>query len=54
MIVKEKSCLTHLIAPYNHMTGLADEGRAADIFCLDFSKAFFRVSPNILFYKLMK
>lgn len=52
--VKEKSFLTNLIDCYNQRTGSVDERRAADIVCLGFSKAFFNVSPNILFFKPMK
>jgi len=35
------------------MTGLADEGRRADIVYLDFSKAFDTVSRKILIEKLL-
>ncbi|GAB0204823.1 mitochondrial enolase superfamily member 1 [Grus japonensis] len=31
---KGKSCLTHLIAFYDDMTGWVDEGRAVDVVCL--------------------
>ncbi|KAK4829071.1 hypothetical protein QYF61_002015 [Mycteria americana] len=34
---KGMSCLTNLITFYDEMTGLADEGRAVDIVCLDFT-----------------
>jgi len=37
---KGKSCLTNLIAFYNGMTGCVGEGRAVDVVCVDFSKAF--------------
>jgi len=33
---KEKSCLTHLLAFYDGMTGWVGEGRAVDVFCLYF------------------
>jgi len=44
--------LTSLIAFYKGMTGCVDEGRAVDVFFLDFSKAFDTVSKNILLGKL--
>ncbi|KAJ7402747.1 Coiled-coil and C2 domain-containing protein 2A [Pitangus sulphuratus] len=45
---KGKSCLTDLIAFYDDMAGWVDEGRALDVVCPDFSKAFDTVSHNIL------
>lgn len=36
---KGKSCLTNLIT-CNEMAGLVDEGRAANVVCFDFGKAF--------------
>jgi len=45
---KEKSYLTDLVPFCDVMTGWVDEGRAVNIACLDFSKAFDTVSQNIL------
>ena len=51
---KGKSCLTNLIAFHDGVTGWLEEGRAVDVFYLDFSKAFEAVSHNILLGKLRK
>jgi len=51
---KGKSCLTNLIAFYDGMTGWVEEGRSMNVVCLDFSKAFYKVSHNILLGKLRK
>ncbi|PKU46275.1 rna-directed dna polymerase from mobile element jockey-like [Limosa lapponica baueri] len=51
---KGKSCSTNLIDFYDVITRWLDEGRAADIIYLDFSKAFDTVSHNILIRKLRK
>ncbi|GAB0179491.1 mitochondrial enolase superfamily member 1 [Grus japonensis] len=44
---KGRSCLTNLISFYDKMTCLGDEGKAVDVVCLDFSKAFGTVSHSI-------
>ncbi|PKU27164.1 rna-directed dna polymerase from mobile element jockey-like [Limosa lapponica baueri] len=52
---KGKSCLTNLIAFYDVITRRLDEGEAAaEVICLDFSKAFDTVSHKILIRKLRK
>ena len=47
-----RSCLTNLISFYDQVTCVGDEGKAVDVFYLDFSKAFDTVSPSILLEKL--
>lgn len=37
----------------DEMSGLVDEGKATDVFCLDFNKAFNTVSYKILIDRLM-
>jgi len=54
VFTKGKSCLTNLIAFYDGVTGWVDEGRAVDVVCLNFSKAFDTVSHNMLTGKLRK
>lgn len=49
---KRKSGLTSFINLHGEMPGLLDEEKAVDIFCLDFSKAFYAVSCKILLHKL--
>lgn len=45
----KKSCLIIMIKFYYETTGLANEGRAMGIVCLDFSKVFDIVPHKILF-----
>lgn len=52
--MKGKSCLINLIACYNEVTSLVDEGTAVDVVHLNFSKAFSAVSHNILIDELTK
>lgn len=52
VFMKERSGLTNLIAFYNEMIHLADQGRTVDVVYLDFSKAFSSVPYNILMEKL--
>lgn len=46
--------MTNLIAFYDDMAGWDNEGRAVDVVCLAFSKAFDTASQNILIGKLRK
>jgi len=52
--IKGISSFTILITFYDGMTGWVDEGRAVDVVCLDFRKAFDTISHNILIGKLRK
>lgn len=49
---RDRSCLTSLVSFYDQVTHLVDEGKAVDIVCLTFSKAFDSVSHSIFLQKL--
>lgn len=50
--MKSRSCSPNLITCYDQVTHLVNEGKAADGFCPDFSKASSTVSHSILLQKL--
>ena len=51
--MKGRSCLNNLISFCDQVTHLVGEGKAVDVVCLDFSKAFDTVSHCTLLEKLV-
>ncbi|KAJ7404720.1 hypothetical protein WISP_143849 [Willisornis vidua] len=49
---KGRSCLTNLISSYDKVTGLADKGKAVDVFYVDFSQAIDTVFHSIPLEKM--
>jgi len=49
---KGRSCLTNLVVFYDGVITPADKGRATDVICLGFSKAFDVVPCNTILAKL--
>ena len=50
--MRGRSCLTNLISFDDKITHLVDQGKAADVIFLDFSKAFDTVSQRTLLDKM--
>jgi len=50
--MKGRSCLTNLISFYDQVTCLEDAGKAVDVVCLDFGRAFDTVPHSILLEEL--
>jgi len=50
--MKGRSCLTNLISFYDPVTCLVDEGKAADVIYLDFSKPFDTIPHIVLLEKV--
>ncbi len=46
-----RSCLTQLLAHYDNVISLLEEGQNVDVIYLDFAKAFDKVDHNILLQK---
>ena len=50
--VRGRSCLTNLLEFFEEVTRKVDEGKAVDVVCLDFSKAFDKVPHGRLVRKV--